>query len=183
MVEPVPLALAYRLLNHGPVTLVTSAHGGRRNVMAVAWAMPLDFSPPKVAVVIDKSTFSRGLIAASGEFALNLPTAALARETHAAGSLSGREGDKFERIGLATFPATSVGAPLIAECVAWLECRVIPEAHIQENYDLFIAEVIAASADRRVFHDGRWYFDDDSTRTLHHVAGGHFLATGRSIDA
>ncbi len=63
---PVDLPQAYRLLNHGPVTLVSSAHGGRRNVMAAAWAMPLDFEPPKVAVVIDAATYSRQLIAAAG---------------------------------------------------------------------------------------------------------------------
>jgi len=56
---PVELAKAYRLLNHGPVTLVTSSHAGRRNVMAASWAMPLDFQPPKVAVVIDASTLTR----------------------------------------------------------------------------------------------------------------------------
>ena len=55
----VPLPKAYRLLNHGPTVLVSSAHGGRRNVMAAAWNMPLDFDPPKVAVVIDKSTLTR----------------------------------------------------------------------------------------------------------------------------
>lgn len=49
----VDLPHAYRLLNHGPVTLVSSAHGGAQNVMAAAWAMPLDFTPPKVAVVIE----------------------------------------------------------------------------------------------------------------------------------
>jgi len=183
VLAPVPPAHAYRLLNHGPVTLVSSAHQGRRNVMAAAWAMPLDFNPPKVAVVIDKSTFTRELVAASAEFALNLPTVEMARETHAAGSMSGRDGDKFDLLGLATFAATRIAVPLIAGCVAWLECRVIPEAPIADRHDLFLAEVVAASADSRAFRDGRWHFDDENLRTLHHVAGGHFFSTGRSIDA
>ena len=38
--EEVPLAKSYLLLNHGPVTLVSSAANGRSNVMAAAWAMP-----------------------------------------------------------------------------------------------------------------------------------------------
>ncbi|HRH72362.1 MAG TPA: flavin reductase, partial [Zoogloea sp.] len=75
--QPVPLSKACRLLNHGPTVLVSSAHAGRRNVMAAAWTMPLDFDPPKVAVVIDKSTFTRELIEASGEFVLALPTRSL----------------------------------------------------------------------------------------------------------
>jgi len=41
--QPVPLAKACRLLNHGPTVLVSAAHGGPRNVMAAAWNMPLDF--------------------------------------------------------------------------------------------------------------------------------------------
>ncbi len=51
--QAVPLDKAYRLLNHGPTVLVSSAHAGQQNVMAAAWAMPLDFDPPKVLVVID----------------------------------------------------------------------------------------------------------------------------------
>src|SRR5512147_2225738 len=85
----VPLPQAYRLLNHGPTVLVSAAHEGRRNVMAAAWAMPLDFDPPKVTVVIDKSTFTRTLLEASGHFALSVPCRALADATFAAGSLSG----------------------------------------------------------------------------------------------
>ncbi len=65
-IEPVDLPRAYLLLNHGPTVLVTSAHGAERNVMAAAWAMPLDFSPPKMLVVVDKNTYTRALIEASG---------------------------------------------------------------------------------------------------------------------
>ena len=62
----VDLAKASRLLNHGPTVLVSSAHAGQRNIMAAAWAMPLDFDPPKIAVVIDKATLTRELVDASG---------------------------------------------------------------------------------------------------------------------
>lgn len=109
---PVELAKAYRLLNHGPVTLVTSAHAGRRNVMAASWAMPLDFQPPKVAVVIDSRTLTRELVEASGEFALNIPARVQAAATLESGSRSGREQDKFAAAGLTTFAAKEIAAPL-----------------------------------------------------------------------
>jgi flavin reductase (DIM6/NTAB) family NADH-FMN oxidoreductase RutF len=181
--EPVPLALSYRLLNHGPTTLVTSAHDGRRNVMAASWSMPLDFSPPKVLLVIDRSTLTRELVDASGEFVLNVPCRAIAAQTLAAGSKSGREADKFAELGLETVPARLVAAPLIAGCVGWLECRVISEPHNQQAYDLFIAEVVAAWANPAVFSDGRWHFDDESRRTIHYQAGGNFFLTGEPFDA
>ncbi len=63
----VPPAKACRLLNHGLTVLVLSAHAGRRNVMAASWSMPLDFDPPKVAVVIDKATPTRELVEATGD--------------------------------------------------------------------------------------------------------------------
>jgi len=58
----VQLAHASRLINHGPTVLVTSAHGGRRNVMAAAWSMPVEFTPPRITIVIDKKTFTRELV-------------------------------------------------------------------------------------------------------------------------
>ncbi len=104
--KPVRLEHASRLINHGPTVLVTSAHAGRRNVMAAAWSMPVEFTPPRVAVVIDKKTLTRELVAASGAFALCLPGPALADLSYAVGSESGRERNKFARhgIGAATGP-------------------------------------------------------------------------------
>lgn len=181
-IEPVELTKSYLLLNHGPVTLVSSAHDGRCNVMAASWAMPLDFDPPKVAVVVDARSFTRELIEGSGEFVLSIPTKAIADKVLAVGSQSGREMDKFAAYAVGTSPASKVQAPLIDGCVAWLECRVIPEEHNQKRYDLFIAEVLAAWADLDVFNNGRWTFGTDAERTIHYIAGGSFMATGDGFE-
>lgn len=180
--RPIDLSRSYRLLNHGPVTLVTSAHQGQRNVMAASWAMPLDFDPPKVALVVDKNTYSRTLIEASGRFALNIPTRALAEQVLAAGSTSGREDDKFAALGLETFCGDTPELPLLAGCAGWLECRILPETSIQDRYDLFLAEVLAAWADPSIYADGRWHFADAQQRTLHYIAGGAFFATGDAFE-
>jgi flavin reductase (DIM6/NTAB) family NADH-FMN oxidoreductase RutF len=175
---PVELPKSYRLLNHGPVTLVASAHGGRRNLMAAAWVMPLDFDPPKLAAVIARGTLTRTLVEGSGEAVVSVPVAAQAGLVMAVGSASGTEGDKFARHGIATAPASKVAAPLVEGCAAWLECRVLPEPRVQEAYDLFVLEVVAAWADDAVFPGGRWRFPDDARRTIHHVSGGAFFRTG-----
>jgi flavin reductase (DIM6/NTAB) family NADH-FMN oxidoreductase RutF len=184
MITQVDLKLAYRLINHGPTVLITSAHHHKRNVMAAAWVCALDFDPPKVTVVIDKNTFSRGLIEASGTFAINLPCVAQAEMVRVVGTSSGRDvkaSDKFMQNNIGTFKAINISAPLVKGCVAWLECKVISEPHIQDTYDLFLAEVVAAYADDRVFSNGHWHFEDDDLRTLHHVAGGAFLAIGKAL--
>lgn len=179
---PVPLATCYRLLNHGPTVMVSSAHGGKANVMSAAWSMPLDFDPPKVAVVIDKATLTRALVEASGQFVLNVPSTALAALTVAVGSESGRDVDKFAAHGIATLAPSKVEAPLIDGCLAWLECRLIPEPHIQQTYDLFLAEVVAAWADPAVFDGHHWRMAESGKRSIHYVAGGHFFETGREIE-
>jgi len=180
--QAVDLSKAYRLLNHGPTVLVSSAHQGARNVMAAAWSMPLDFSPPKICVVVDRNTFTRELIDASGEFALNIPSRQLASATLAVGSTSGREGDKFAALDLRTFAAEKIAAPLLEGCVGWLECRVVPEPHIQQQYDLFIGEVVAAWADPSAFKDGHWSFAPGSARSIHYIAGGNFFETGDAFE-
>jgi len=180
---PVPLDKAYRLMNHGPTVLVSARHGASINVMAAAWSMPLDFDPPKVAVVLDKSTYTRKLVEASGEFALMVPARELAQLTLQVGSTTGSEVDKFAAFGAGYWTGTQTGAPLLDDCIAWLECRLIPEPHIQQTYDLFLGEVVAAWADPAVFRDGHWQTQAGGKKSIHYVAGGHFFEIGDAFEA
>lgn len=181
---PVALDKAYRLLNHGPTVLVSASHAGRTNVMAAAWSMPLDFSPPKVAVVIDKATATRALVEGSGAFVLNIPTKAMAPQVLGVGTDSAVTlPDKLSRHGVEIFSADGHDQPLVQGCVGWLLCRLLPEPHNQQQYDLFLGEVLAAWADSRVFRNGHWEFDDApaALRTLHYVAGGQFYVVGAGL--
>ena len=181
----VALDKAYRLLNHGPTVLVSARHQGISNVMAAAWSCALDFMPPKVSVVLDKATVTRSLIEQSGEFVLQIPTVRQLALTHAVGNVSLAEDvDKLAHCGVTLFDAPDGSGPLVQGCAAWLHCRLIPEPHNQQTYDLFIGEVTAAWADDRVFRDGHWQFEtaDPEWRSLHYVAGGHFYAIGEALD-
>lgn len=184
--RPVALEHASRLINHGPTVLVTSAAGAQRNVMAAAWSMPVEFTPPRIAVVIDKHTFTRELVMASGAFGLCLPGAALVDLTYAVGSASGRSVDKFARHGITTVSGPVLGVPLIEPgCAAWLECRLIREAHAEEAYDTCFAEVVAAAADERIFANGHWLFREDNAalQTIHHLGAGNFVRAGGVLRA
>ena len=181
MRQSVPLDRCTRLLNHGPTVLVSAEHGGRRNVMAAAWSMPLDFTPPKVVVVVDSRTLTRQLIEASGVFGLQLPSRGFAAQTLAVGSNAGAELDKFSAFDLETFPAQNIDVPMLAGCITWMECKVIPDD--SQRHDLIIGEVVAAYADSRVYSNNRWHFGDDADlRTCHYVAGGTFFATGEAFE-
>ena len=178
---------AYRLLNHGPTVLIGSAHAGHINVMAAAWAMPLDFDTPKVAVVIDKSTLTRELVEASGMFSVNVPSVAMKDQVMSVGGISGKNHpDKLSLCAVQTHLDDATGMPLVQGCTAQMVCRVLPAtAQVAVAHDLFLAEVMGAWADERVFSQGHWHFESAAAelRSLHYVAGGHFYATGEAVVA
>ncbi|MEG0858425.1 MAG: flavin reductase family protein [Pseudomonas sp.] len=185
-IAPVELAKAYRLLNHGPTVLVSACHAGVDNVMAAAWACALDFMPPKLTVVLDKATQTRALVEQSGLFVIQVPTAAQVQLTHDVGTRSLADTpDKLQRAGVDLMRMPGHEQPFVAGCAAWLLCRLVPEPHNQQTYDLFIGEVIDAWADTRVFKDGHWHFEqaDPALRSLHYIAGGHFYAIGDVLTA
>lgn len=184
--KPVDLKHASRLINHGPTVLVTTADGRRRNIMAAAWSMPVEFTPPRIAIVIDKSTFTRELIAATGSFAVVIPGRMRVDVTYAVGSESGREVDKFARHGIEATAGPVLGMPVIeAGCAAWMECRRIPEPHAEHAYDTCFAEVVSAAADERVFKAGRWILDAGNAdlHSIHHLGAGQFACAGELLRA
>lgn len=183
---PVELPKAYRLLNHGPTVLVSARHAGVDNVMSAAWACALDFAPPKLTVVLDKATRTRELVEKSGTFMIQVPTAAQMQLTHDVGNTSLQQDPaKLQHHGVELFGIDGHDLPFVAGCSAWLACKLIPEPHNQQAYDLFIGEVVGAWADTRVFAHGHWHFETAGPewRSLHYVAGGQFYAIGESLVA
>jgi len=165
-----PLSKVYGLLEPGPVVLVTTAYEDRRDVMTMSWHMMLEFEPPLVACVMSDRNHSFGLMKASRECVINIPAVELAEKVVACGNASGAKTDKFKRFGLTPLPASQVGAPLIAECHASLECRVV-DTRMVSKYDLFVLEVVQAWIDPAV----------KDPRTLHHRGHGRFMVAGETI--
>ena len=184
-IVPVAPDKIYRLLNIGATTLVSASSEGTDDVMAAAWATALDVVPAKATVVIDRTHFTRPLMEKSGYFALQLPTAAIADVVMKLGSVSKNDDpEKLEKSGVKLFRMQGFELPLVEGCAAWIVVRILPEAHVEKTYDLFIGEAVAAWADERVFRDGHWQFEKapDDLRTLHYVAGGHFYAIGDAVE-
>jgi len=165
-----PLAKVYALLEPGPVVLLTTAGPRRPNVMPMSWHSMLEFEPPWVGCVVSASNHSFGLLRASGEAVINIPTAELAEQVVRCGNTSGARTDKFRKYGLTPRPAAQVGAPLVDECFASLECRVV-DTGLVAKYSLFVMEVVQAWVDGTV----------KAPRTLHHRGHGRFMVAGETL--
>ena len=165
-----PLSRVYRLLEPGPVVLVTTAHRGRANVMAMSWHTMLEFEPPLVGCVISNRNHTFDTLKATRQCVIAIPTVEIARKAVACGNVSGRKVDKFARFGLTPVPASKVRAPLVAECYANLECR-IADARMVPKYCLFVLEVVAAWVDPA----------RKDPRTIHHRGMGRFMVAGPTV--
>jgi flavin reductase (DIM6/NTAB) family NADH-FMN oxidoreductase RutF len=166
-----PLSEVYRLLEPGPVVLVTTARAERANVMPMSWHTMLEFVPPLVGCVVSNRNHSFATLKATGECVINIPTVALAEKVVACGNASGRRVDKFKAFGLTPVAAACVQAPLIAECFASLECKVV-DRKLVAQYNFFVLEVVQAWIDPA----------RKRPRTIHHQGEGEFMVAGRKIN-
>jgi len=169
----VPLARALRLINPGSLVLVTARHKDRLNVMPAAWAVPLSKAPPLVGVAIHLSAFTHELIHRSQQFALNVPGRPLAEAVVQLGSTSGRDvDDKLASVGFTLAEPQETNAPLIEQCLGWLECAVVNEVAVGDH-TLFVGQVLTARVEQEAF-DETWRLTDEETKPLHHLGGDVF---------
>jgi len=130
----------------------------KANIIAISFCMPAAGQPPQIVCSIGKAFYSYELIEQSGEFAVNVPTKALQKAVYYCGTHSGRDVDKFKETGLTPLPARRLKTPIIAECIAHMECVVVgkldtkpyTKSDLKPNIAikaLFLGEVIEAYAD------------------------------------
>src|SRR5688500_18463971 len=165
-----PVTKVRRFLEPGPVVLVTSAYGGQRNVMTMGWHMMMGFSPALVGCFIWDQNHSYSLIHRSRECVINLPTYDMVDAVIGVGNCHGPDTDKFEEFGLTPVAASKVGAPLIAECYASFECKLV-DASLIKWYSLFVFEVVKA----HVAPSPRY------PTTIHYRGDGVFMVSGKSV--
>src|ERR1035441_2190467 len=109
--KDLPLSKVYQLLEPGPVVLLTTAHKGRVNVMAMSWHMMVEFEPPLIACIVSNRDYSFDALRAKKQGVIAVPALQLASKVVAVGNCSGRSVDKFERFGLTPIPARRVAPP------------------------------------------------------------------------
>jgi flavin reductase (DIM6/NTAB) family NADH-FMN oxidoreductase RutF len=165
-----PLSKVYGLLETGPVVLLTTSRKGIANVMPMSWHTMMEFEPPRVGCIVSQNDFSFAALKSTRHCVLNIPTVELASKVVGCGNTSGRSADKFKTFGLTPVPAALVASPLIAECYANLECRVI-DKRLMNRYNFFVLEVLKAWVDPAC----------KDPRTLHHRGRGVFMVAGETI--
>ena len=172
---------ARRLLNPGPVSIVTASWRSESNAAPVAWTAPLSMNPPMVGCVIHPGRFTADMIRFSEEFALNIPGPELLRETAFFGASSGLNDNKIESSKIDTFGALRIEAPLIDGCLAWIECGlrdVIPIG----DHTLFVGEVTSVQALEEAYAE-RWLLAERNLSPLTFLGGSWYGVIGDPHEA
>jgi len=163
--QQLPLNKAFTLLEPGPVVMVTTADGGKQNIMTLSWTMVMDFTP-RFAFLTGPWNYSYQALRKTKECVIAIPTFDLSKKAVQIGSCSGAEVDKFEKFKLTPIKAENISAPLIKECYANIECQIVDRI---EKHNIFILDGLAAwinpkQTEKRLFHavgDGKFIVDGE----------------------
>ena len=163
-----PIRKAFTLMESGPVVLVTTHHGESNNIMTISWTMVLDFTA-RFALTTGPWNYSYAALRKTGECVISIPTVDLIDQVVGIGACSGAGTDKFEKFGLTPVKGKYVRSPLIKECLANIECKVID---IVKKHNIVVLEGVAA------------YFDSSrkEKRTIHAIGDGTFVVDGRKLN-
>lgn len=166
--RPMKLTRAFTLIEPGPVVLVTTHDEGKSNIMTISWTMVLDFTPV-FAITTGAWNYSFAALRKTRECVIAIPTVDLLDRVVGIGTCSGVDTDKFKKFKLTPVGGKVVKAPLISECLANIECKVVD---IVANHSIVVLEAVAA------------YIDPTrkEKRTIHAVGDGTFVVDGRKLD-
>ncbi len=166
--ERMQISKAFTLIEPGPVVFVATNDGKKNNLMTISWTMVMDFTP-KFAITTGPWNYSYAALLKSMNCVISIPTVDLLDKIVGVGTCSGADTDKFEKFDLSPVKGNHVSSPLITECLANIECKVID---IVEKHNIVVLEGVAA------------YFDNSrkEKRTVHAIGDGTFVTDGRKLN-
>jgi len=162
------LSKAFTLMESGPVVLVTTHDGKKDNIMTISWTMVMDFTPV-FAITTGEWNHSFAALRKNRECVIAIPTVDMLDKVVGIGTCSGTDTDKFAKFKLTPVQGKVVRSPLIKECLANMECKVID---IVKRHNIVVLEAVAAYIDTA----------RKEKRTVHAVGDGTFIVDGRKID-
>ncbi|MBW8685566.1 flavin reductase family protein [Chitinophaga rhizophila] len=168
--KDLPVADIRRYLEPGPTVLVSSRWKEETNIMTMGWHTVMEFSPSMIGCMITAANYSFDMIRKSGECVINIPTYDMIDTIIGIGNSTGAEVDKFEEYGLTQVVAEKVQAPLIKECYANFECKVI-DKQLLSRYNFFVLEVVKAHV----------AVAPKFPRTVHYRGDATFMVAGKNV--
>ena len=168
MLKEFPLNRVFTLIEPGPVLLVATADGRKKNVMTITWSAAMSFAPT-FGIVTGAWNHSFEVMMRTRQCVVAVPGVDLIDKVIGIGTCSGTDTDKFRKFDLASAKAKEVKAPLLPDCLYNLECKV--DDYV-DRHGLVVLECVRAWANPR----------RREKRTFHAIGDGTFVADGEKFD-
>jgi flavin reductase (DIM6/NTAB) family NADH-FMN oxidoreductase RutF len=166
---------SHRLINHGPVVLVSTRNADETyDIAPVAWNCPASKDPPMLIVVVGREHRTYENIERTGKFIAAVPHESQSGLVVELGSVSGHQVNKFEQMDIDAFPGAMVPALVPNGCIGFLECKVQDMLNAPQA-NAILARVLRSCVRRGAF-DGRMLVEGEAGKTLHHL-GDKIFAT------
>lgn len=144
------------------------------NLLTVAWTGTVCTAPPMCYVSVRPERHSHALIARTGEFTINLTTAAMARAVDWCGVRSGRDYDKFRETGLTPLRGAVVAAPALEESPVVVECRRAADPAARVARHVSGRRVVNVLVDDRYIDSATGRFDLERAGLVAYSHGEYF---------
>jgi len=125
---------------------------GEPNIMTASWVGVCCSKPPCVMISIRAATYTYGNIKKNGAYTVNIPSANNAASAAFAGTVSGRDRNKFKETGLTPVKSELVNAPYVKEYPLNLECKLIKTIELG-LHTMFIGEIIDVKSNTSILGD------------------------------
>ena len=122
------------------VTVVTTIHEGQLRGVTVSAFSSLSLNPPLVLICLANESESKDWIAESGVFAVNILSDEQEFLSERFAARAPIVNVRFEGV---PYHTASTGSPILADSLAWYDCRV-EAAHDGGDHTIFIGRVEAA---------------------------------------
>lgn len=166
----------YHVLHPRPAYLiVTLNEDGKPNVMAASWVSPVNDEPLIVALALGKESKTFENITRRGELTINIMGEEHIDLVYKAGSVSGREVNKWEYLGLKPVKPSKIGVPGIEGSYGFVEC-VVEKVIDLEGVGLVLCRSVAIHVRKELMY--RRYWDLSKARILLHNIGRSFSVPG-----
>ncbi len=136
-----PIKDALRMIPYG-FYAISSLSEKDVNVMVATWLIQASFEPRLVALALQKTSYSHGLVKQGKVFAINIFNEADAEAIKPFTKSRDKNPDKMEDAHYSEGPET--GCPILEEAAAYLECKVVAIYDYGGDHDLVVGEVVGA---------------------------------------
>ncbi len=177
----VPLNEAYRLLNTGPLVMISTVSKDKKyNTAPIAWACPAAKEPTRVLIGVGKrhKTFSN--IEETGVFSAGIPNISQVEMIKKTGSVSGNDTDKFNELNIAGITTEKTGCRVPEGMIGNIECRVIDIFSV-DKLALIVGEAVYAVVDKNAYDGERLLSETPAGKTAHHLGSKRFITFGDKI--